>query len=188
MSKRAKFYLIVFVFILAGLACQVNVGGPEVPATSVPVSTEAAVSLETAWEQAFAQAKDTGTVTITITEAQLTSFLAYQLAEQEDPLFSEPQVFLQDGQIQIFGKATSGNVTATVRVVMTVSVDETGVPKFELSSADFGPVPVPEGLLSGLSSTLDEAFTGKVGPVATGLRIESIIIGNGTMAITGRVK
>jgi hypothetical protein len=33
-----------------------------------------------------------------------------------------------------------------------------------------------------------EAYTGSLGPVATGLRIESISIANGVMTVTGRIR
>jgi hypothetical protein len=35
---------------------------------------------------------------------------------------------------------------------------------------------------------IDEAFTGALGPAASGLRIESINIANGVMTLTGRLK
>jgi hypothetical protein len=33
-----------------------------------------------------------------------------------------------------------------------------------------------------------EAYTGSLGPVATGLRIEGISIANGIMTVTGRIR
>jgi hypothetical protein len=35
---------------------------------------------------------------------------------------------------------------------------------------------------------IKEAYTGSLGPVATGLRIESISISGGVMTITGRIR
>ena len=58
----------------------------------------------------------------------------------------------------------------------------------EIASADFGPFPAPEGLKNALTAMMQEAYTGSLGPVATGLRIETISIANGVMTITGRIR
>jgi hypothetical protein len=67
-------------------------------------------------------------------------------------------------------------------------VDENGKPKIELVSADFGPLPVPESVASAISSMIEEAYTGSLGPVATGLRIQTISTADGLMTITGRIR
>ena len=61
-------------------------------------------------------------------------------------------------------------------------------PLIEIASSDFGPFPAPEGLKNALTAMITEAYTGSLGPVATGLRIETISIANGVMTITGRVR
>jgi hypothetical protein len=72
---------------------------------------------------------------------------------------------------------------------MNVGIDETsGLPKIEIVSADFGPIPAPEGLNTAISAMIDEAFTGSLGPVAIGFRLESITIADGIMTLTGRTK
>ncbi len=186
LNKRSL--LALAVLLLAALACQINIGGPETPEARIPVSTEAVESLTDLWDSAREQALDDGQLTLVVNEAQLTSLLAFRLQEMEEPLFDDPQVYLRDGQIEIFGTAHRGRLTANTRVVLQVEVDENGTPRLELTSADFGPWPVPEELLTGLSAMLDEAFTGRLGPAATGLRVESITIGGGLMAITGKIK
>lgn len=173
---------------LASIACEINVGGPETPAARIPVSTEAVESLTQLWKTAIEGAQDTGLVTLVVNETQLTSLLAFRLRAEEDPIFQDPQVYLRDGQIQIFGTARRQNFRASVRVVLTVEVDEQGLPDLRLESANFGPLPVPDGLLSGLSTMLDEAFTGSIGPAATGIRIERIAINDGLLAIVGRIR
>ena len=64
----------------------------------------------------------------------------------------------------------------------------TGQPKIEIASADFGPIPAPEGVNSAVSAIIDEVFTGSLGPVAVGFRLESITIADGVMTLTGRIK
>ena len=89
----------------------------------------------------------------------------------------------------MYGKITRGWFTATMLITMNVTVDEvTGQPKIEIASADFGPIPAPEDVNSAVSALIDEAFTGSLGPVAVGFRLESITIADGVMTLTGRIK
>ncbi len=173
---------------LAGLACSIFIGGPDYPPRLVPVSTEAVQSLQDQAQQAVADGAQSGTVTLQITEAELTSYLAFKLESQTNPLISDPQVSLRDGQMKVFGKLQQGMFTANISVTMTVSVDENGLPKLEITQADFGPLPAPQGLNEAVSALVREAFTGSLGPVATGFRLESIAIADGIMTVSGRVK
>ena len=186
--KHKHIYLSILVLAFASLACSVFIGGPDYPPNPVPVSTEASGNFIEQMQQAMTLSADTGTFSIQVDETQLTSYLANKLQEQTNPPFTDPQVLLRDGQMQLFGKITRGYFVANMAVVHSVGVDENGLPKMEVVSADFGPFPAPEGLNSAISAVVEEAFTGTFGPAATGLRIENITIADGTMTLTGRVK
>ena len=137
----------------------------------------------------------TGTITVNLTETQITSYLAARLQTDPDlqqpdrkPLITDPQVYLRDGQMQIYGKTQQGLFAAIIGIIMNMGVDANGQPQIEVVSADFGPLPAPEGLKDTITAMVREAYTGSLGPVATGLRIESISIANGVMTVTGRVR
>jgi len=193
--KQKAYSIFILTLILASLACTVFVGGPDYSdRTPIPVSTEAAESLKEGIKKSFEAGLSTGIVIITINESQITSVLAFRLQSdpnlQQDkkPLIADPQVYLRDGQMQIFGKTQQGMLTANIGIIVTMGVDENGQPKIEITSADFGPFPAPDGLKDIISTMIREAYTGSVGPVATGLRIETITIADGIMTITGRSK
>ncbi len=195
MKKKQPLLLFLITLILTSLACTVFVGGPDYSDRApIAVSTEAADSLKEEIKRAFEAGATTGEVTINITETQITSVLALRLQTdpnmQQDskPLITDPQVYLRDGQMQIFGKTQQGMLAANIGIIVAVGVDENGKTKIEIVSADFGPLPAPEGLNNAISAMIDEAFTGSVGPVATGLRVQSISIVNGIMTITGRIR
>lgn len=188
MAKRIVPRFILALTLLTTLACTVFVGGPEYPSESVPVSAEARASLEQAMAEALKQSAKTGNFRVTITEIQLTSLLAERLAAQTEPLFTDPQVFLRDGQMQIYGRAVRGPFTANIRIALEVGVDESGKPTIRMVSADFGPLLIPTGLQDFFASLLEEAFTGPVGPIATGIRLTEIRIENGLMTLSGRVR
>ncbi len=181
--------------ILASLACTMFVGGPEYDdLTPIPVSTEAAQSLKDGIEKSLQDGLVTGVVTITITEPQITSYLALRLQSdpnlQQDnkPLITDPQVYLRDGQMKIYGKTQQGVFVANIGIIVNIGVDADGKPKIEIESADFGPFPAPEGINDTVTAIIEEAYTGSIGPVATGIRIETITIADGLMTISGRIR
>ncbi len=174
--------------LLASLACTINAGGPDYPETRVPISTESAASLAEQVRAAQTAAAQSGALVISVSESQLTSLVAAKVAEDPSPLLTDPQVYLRDGQIQIYGKASQGPLQVNVRIVISASVDANGQPSISVVSTDFGPLPAPEGLNKTITALVQEAFTGALGPAAIGFRLESITITNGSMTLAGRVK
>jgi hypothetical protein len=195
-KKQLALPIFLLVLALASLACTIFVGGPDYSnLPPIPVSSQAAESIKEELKRAFDAGAQTGVVTINLTEPQITSYLAARMQsdpslQQEDkkPLITDPQVYLRDGQMQIYGKTQQGIFTANIGIIVQVGVDPNGQPLIEITSADFGPFDAPAGLKNAITAMVKEAYTGSIGPVATGLRIESISIANGIMTITGRIR
>jgi len=188
--KTKKFiYLFIVSLVISSLACSINVGGPEYPAQTVPASPADAQALRDMIQQAMITGAETGVITLSVTESQLTGFMAEKLAQQTNPPFTDPQILLRNGQMQMYGKVTQGWFTANMLITMNVTIDETtGQPKIQIASADFGPIPAPEGINNAISAIIEEAFTGSFGPVAVGFRLQTITIADGIMTLTGRIK
>jgi hypothetical protein len=186
--NNKKILLTLIFFALVPLACTLFVGGPEYPANPIPVSTEALGNLENQLQAAQTAAAQSGVLSLNIDETQLTSLLAIKLDAQTGFALDDPQVYLRDNQVQVYGKAVQGNLSANVRIILNTSIDPQGQPVISVTSADFGPFPAPEGLNSNISKIIDQAFTGAFGPAAMGIRLESISIQNGILTLTGRVK
>jgi len=151
------------------------------------VSTEAAGQLEEIWKQALENSGN-GEISVTFTEAQLTSFAALKLAEQEEPPLRDLQVFLRDGKIQLYGTATAGSLSTTALVILKLNLTPEGLINLEVEEADFGPIPVPDSLLENVSKALDEALTGQLGSQATGFKITNAVIADGQMTLTGTIR
>jgi hypothetical protein len=194
--KTRGFSLFLLSVVLTSLACTIFVGGPDYSTLPpIPVSAESAESIKEELRRAIEAAAQTGVMTVNLTEPQITSYLAARMQtdpglQQSDkkPLITDPQVYLRDGQMQIYGKTQQGIFAANIGIIVTVGVDANGEPLIEVTSADFGPFPAPEGLKDTITAMVREAYTGSLGPVATGLRIQGISIANGVMTITGRVR
>jgi hypothetical protein len=198
MKKLRGLPLFLLTLVLTSLACTVFVGGPDYSSLPpIPISAEAAASIQDEIKRAVEAAAQTGTgvITVNLTEPQITSFLAARLQsdpslQQSDkkPLITNPQVYLRDGQMQIYGKTQKGIFAANIGIIVNMGVDADGKPQIDIVSADFGPFPAPEGLKEAITAMVREAYTGSLGPVATGLRIETISIANGVMTVTGRIR
>ena len=195
MKKKQPLLLFIVTLVITSLACTVFVGGPDYSdRIPIPVSSDAAENLKEEIKRAFEAGATTGEVTFNITESQITSVLALRLQTDQNlqqdskPLITDPQVYLRDGQMQIYGKTQQGMFTANIGIIVSVGIDENGRPKIEIVSADFGPFPAPEGINSAISAMVEEAYAGSVGPVATGLRIQTISIADGIMIVSGRIR
>lgn len=190
MNTKTKISIIFgAVLALGALACSISVGGPDYPAQVIQTSSGDVATLQAQFDSALTTGAESGVITVQITEAQITAYIAEKIQAQTNPPFTDPQVLLRDGQMQLYGKITQGYFTANMLITMNVGVDPaTGLPTISIAKADFGPVDAPEGLTSAISSVIKEAFTGSFGPVATGLRIETITIADGIMTLTGRIK
>jgi hypothetical protein len=187
--KHNSLTIFITTLVLASLACTIFVGGPDYPAQTIPASPDEVTNMQNQISDALAAGAESGVITLQITESQLTSYMTVKMQEKENPPFTDPQVLLQNGQMQIYGKIARGVFTANMLITMNVGIDQTtGMPTITITAADFGPFPAPEGLNSAVSTVIQEAFTGSFGPVATGLRIESISIADGVMTLVGRIK
>jgi hypothetical protein len=196
MKKTRGLTLFLTILVITSLACTVFVGGPDYSSLPpIPVSAEAAASIQDEIRRAVEAAAQTGVITVNLTEPQITSYLAARLQtdpslQQSDkkPLITDPQVYLRDGQMQIYGKTQQGMFTANIGIIVSMGVDVNGQPQIDVVSADFGPFPAPDGLKDAITAMVREAYTGSLGPVATGLRIESVSTANGVMTLTGRIR
>lgn len=195
MKKIRGLPLFLLLLVLTSLACTISVGGPDYSSLPpIPVSGEAAQSIQDELKRAMEAGAQTGVLTVNLTETQITSLLATRLQtdpnlqQDQKPLITDPQVYLRDGQMHIYGKTQKGMFTANIGIIVNMGVDANGQPQIDVASADFGPFPAPEGLKDAITAMVREAYTGSLGPVATGLRIETISIANGVMTVTGRVR
>lgn len=172
--------------LAAMLACggPLQVGGPTPEYSPVPVSTEAIQSLDDKFE---ALGVASGEVTVTLTETELTSLFDQQLQAQPDSAFSDPQVYLRDGKIKLYITLTTNNLTGKALVVMNATIVDNKL-QVAIESADFGPLPVPQGILDSLAATINDQLLAAMSGLPTGVGLKNIVIADGTLTITTIVK
>lgn len=165
---------------MVGLACQFS-GGPT-PPRAVPVSTEQAQSLSKTVQSAKPDAT-TGSVSITVTEAQVTSYVVQNLRDNYEPILKDPVIVFQPDQVELYGTIQGDAVSANGRVIMTVVIDDQGKPVVTIREANFGPIPVPAGLLTNLTTAIDKSISDAMKKSTVDYKLQSIQIGTGTATI-----
>ena len=174
----------------AALACTCGLpklGGPS-PAATVPVSQEAAKRVNTKLEQAAAQAKTTGQYKVTLTESEVTSYLAAQIQQQQKqgntvPL-TNPQIKFTQGQVWVYGTFQSGSSKVNGLVVVSLQV-QNGKITIKIVRADFGAVPVPGPLLDQLNQQI-QAELDKQSAQAQNITLTGITVREGEIEVTGK--
>ena len=188
-ATRSTIYLLVLTsLLLAVLGCTLDIGGPEAPGPPIPIDRTAGDQVKQSWQSAIAGAALDGQVRVILNETQLTGFLAERFEGDGNPLLSSPQVYLRQGEIQIYGIAQRAMVSGSILVAVRPELTEQGEIRFEIPQAKIGPIPAPSALRGTISSLLTEAFTGSIGSLATGVRITSLVISDGEMAIVGELR
>lgn len=170
------------------LACTLDLGGPLPPETPEPRPDAQADSVQQTWETALAGAVSSGQVTLLFDEAQMTALLRDRTAAGDDPAFESPVVLLREGAIQVYGVGHQGPLRANVYLSITPVLTPDGELGFELTSATFGPFPVPEGIRDSISAVMTEVLSGPLGSFATGVRITTVAIDSGELAIVGELR
>ncbi|NIS81526.1 MAG: hypothetical protein GTO14_15290 [Anaerolineales bacterium] len=187
-TNRNSIAIVAIFVLLSILACQFDLGGPAPPGEPISTQPEAAQTLIQMWQAAIIDAATTGRVLVLLNETQLTSLLAQRMEANENPALLEPQVFLRHDAIQIYGITERGAFKASILLGITPVIDAEGELTLDLTIADFGPIPAPSALKDTVSAILTEAFTGTIGPLATGIRLTTIAISDGEMAIVGELR
>jgi hypothetical protein len=103
--------------VVAILAC--NFG--RTPPPTVAVSNEAAQELQQGVATALQEAANTGSMTLNITESQLTSALALALQEKSSLPIKDVQIHLNDELVTVTGSVTQQNITLPVQIEAEVS-------------------------------------------------------------------
>lgn len=196
MKKQTLLFTILFILILAALACQT--GTPTVPTALPPLPTALPAlptldpnlsdQFEEAWQNAIDQASQGGNFSVTITEGQFSDFVNRNNAQNPNASLSNIQLFLRDGQVQLYATTESDPNSTAVQITATVAVTEAGQLQFNVVSAQLGNFPIPDSILTSISDSINNALNGQGTSGAENIHITSIIIAEGYMTITGTLK
>lgn len=185
--NKTSWIIAAFVMALIGsLACNLGSKVTPTPVATIPVTTQAVMTLQTEVEGAAEELLSKGQTTLSITEEEMTSLVAFELQNQKNPPFRDPQIYLRDGQVWISGKAQQGNAEVNLQLILTLAADGSGRLHYDILSAKIGPLPLPKVMLEQLEAQLDRVFDNNIYPRMENIYIETITIQDGVMTIQGR--
>jgi hypothetical protein len=183
-KKYLPILTLIVILIAANLACSLSTassGEPTAePTRVIPASTQAAQGFEQSFEKPTIDAQ-AGTETIQFNEEQITSYVAYQLAQDPNQIIHNPQVYLENNQIVLKGQIVTDVLTSDGQITAAITIDETGMPKVNIISAQFGSFPFPTPLLGTVSSMFDSAIKDNIN--TDNYQIKSITIADHLMTI-----
>jgi hypothetical protein len=188
MKNRRFQILSLFSVLLFTFACQMNLGDSSKPEGEIPISIEAAESVDTTIQSALAQAEQTGAIAFTLSEEQVTSYVAYKLQENGQLKFINPQVYLRDGMIQIYGQVEQEYILTNISISLLAYPDETGDLAVDISKIDLGPIPVSSTISEDIERLVNESLTDMTVSQSSGkLQVESIDISDGMLTLVGQL-
>lgn len=179
-------WIALIALVITSLACNFGLSAPQPERTPAPLSTEALQEMEQNLSETLEEAQQTGDLTLTLTEGQVTSYLAERLAQEPDSPLSEPLVLFQENQIEVYGKVKSGPVSGSVQIVLTVSVDANGSPDVEIISANLGAIPLPQFVLDQITTMIDDLIQENMASLKA--QLVDIQVTTGLMILTARLQ
>jgi hypothetical protein len=127
-----------------------------------------------------------GNLSVTLNESDLNHLLQLRyLVMSADPELRDATVRFEAGLIHL-----SGNVPLPLPVGVTLSlrpVVADGKFELEIADASLGPLEAPEVVLSFASNLVSSALSDAIRRLPEGFQLQSVIIGEGLLTISGRV-
>ncbi len=158
-------------------------GAPERPGVQIVPSDSVGLQAKKSFEKALPQPGSLNTAMLT--EQQITSWLAMEMKNSPDLPLSDVQVYLQNGEIQVWGMVDGSNNSTSALVTGKVSIDSSGLPNFEIDSLQIGQQVIPGFVLSQAENWLNQILVEKINEQVPGLQIMNININNGLITISG---
>lgn len=188
MKNRFVNLVVVALTVLLASACQVPGLSTPDDGPPVAVSEESAASLEQKLADVAAAG---GPVSVTLTQEEVTSYLALKLPasfEQdgttiENPLQNPQVYFKDDGTLVLRADIVFQGNSQLIRVVARPTVAN-GQLQIDITEGKLGPVPVPGPLLDQVEGALAEGLT--AGRDYT--ELTTVAVADGTIMIEGTFK
>jgi tetratricopeptide (TPR) repeat protein len=158
-------------------------GAPERPGAEIMVSENAGTEAKSAFEKTLFQPGALNSVSIT--EQQITSWLAMGMSKNPDLPLSDVQVYLRNGKVQIWGMVNGTEESTSALIVGTVSIGNNKQPYFRIESLQIGQQVVPNLLLTQVENWANQSIQDAIEKYIPGLELMNVNVTNGMISISG---
>lgn len=158
-------------------------GAPERPGDRIATSDSSGIEARAILWESLPQP---GTMTtVTITEQQLSSWLAMEMKNNPDLPLEDIQVYLRDGKVQVWGMVMGRENSTSALVVGELTINANRHPHFEIESMQIGQQVVPGALLSQMEAWLNQSLGDQINKQAPGLALVSVKVTSGLVTVSG---
>lgn len=171
---------IVMLLVLACGPCNLLSSTPPTPPHPIVVSTESAEQFESRLGENLRGAPGQEFI-LRVTDAELTSWLASELADYDEPPVVDPQVWFTKGKIHGSGRVTNLLPIESDFFVVASARIEDGKVIIEVEEASAGSLPVPAGALDTLSQSISQT----VDELQLGVEVTALEILEGEAIVQG---
>jgi hypothetical protein len=178
--------LILVVLAAASLACNLPARGSSAPTAQPPLDAQEMQQLEDQLKATLASSELNSEVTITITQQQLNSLIAAEMANEPNSPIQNPQVVLTGGQMEIYGTVDQAGFSVDSKTIARPGISADGNPSLEVISIQLGPVAAPDALKEQVDTMVDAALQDYLSENANRFKITNIAITEGQMTVTGQ--
>jgi tetratricopeptide (TPR) repeat protein len=158
-------------------------GAPERPGAKILPSDGAGIEAKATLENALPQPGSLSSATLT--ERQLTSWLAMEMKNNPDLPLSDVQVFLRDDKIQIWGMVIGSTDSTSALIVGNLGIDLNKNPSITIESVQIGTRMIPGVLVSQMETWLNQMLAEEINQQAPGLQVMNINLTNGLVTVSG---
>jgi len=185
--QRALLGIWIVALLFAGLACNFITQrfAATTPTPTLPNPTEAVEQLATDAAGSLQDFTQNGHFELTVTEGQLTSVIVSELSKQPDPLITNPQVGLQDGQIKVTGQVKQSGFSLPAEIIVQPKIGANGEPYVELISLSVGPFDVSQSMRDQVTSIINNMLIEQLTGSDSSVQLDSITIADGVMTVSG---
>ena len=171
---------IVMLLVLACGPCSLLSSTAPTPPHPIVVSTESAAQLESRLGENLRGVPGQEFI-LRVTDAELTSWLAAELAEYDEPPVSQLQVWFTKGKIHGSGRVTNVLPFESDFFVVASAHVENGRVTVEIEDASAGAVPLPAGALETISQSVSQT----VDELQLGVEVTALEILEGEAIVQG---
>ena len=192
-----RIILVASLLTMATLACNIsNINMPSNPQPPIPgfvPSPNDASAFEKNFTDAITQAQQTGTFNVTVTQQQLSSWVALNapaFAKQQgyDWPLTQAQVGLDNGKITLYGVVSAPKIPDTpAQVIFTPSIDANGAIAVKVESGQFGIVGLPTALLDTLTKAIKDALSSQLNQIQGRYKLSALTVASGTFTVSGQI-
>lgn len=158
-------------------------GAPERPGAEIIISEKAGMEAKSMLENSLPQPGSLSSVTIT--EQQVTSWLAMEMRDSPDLPLSDVQVYLRNGKVQVWGMVNGSDNSTSALIVSKIGIDNSNQPYFDIESMQIGQQVIPDFLTRQAETWLNQSLLEGINSQIPGLELMNVNVTSGLITVSG---